>query len=133
MTNIKNIALTLSSIVLFAATSFAGTTTTTVTNPTSAVIDEPTAEPLIVNYLGEDENYLYFKVAVKSGANKFVSFAVNDKTEGELYSATFNSDKEQTLKIEKRENQELDFNLSAGKKSYSKSFTIMPRVTLAKL
>ncbi len=131
MTKIKNIAAALSMIVLFAGTSFAGTTVKTASLP--IVMNEPTAEPLIVNYLGEDADYLYFNVSVKSGSNKFVSFAVSDKAEGELYSSVFSTDKEQTFKIEKRDNQELDFNLSAGKKSYSKSFTIMPRVTLAKL
>lgn len=130
MTKIKNIALTLSAIALFAGTSFAGTNNI---NTLPIVAEEPTAEPLAVTYMGEDANYLYFKVSVKSGSNKSVSFVVNDKSEGELYATVFNADKEQTLKIEKRDNQELDFNLVAGKKSYSKSFTIMPRVTLAKL
>ena len=129
MTKIKKIAATLSVIVLFAGTSFAGTKTINL----PVVIEEPATEPLVVNYMGEDADYLYFKVSVKSGSNKFVSFAVSDKSEGELYSVVFSTDKEQMLKIEKRDNQELDFNLEAGKKSYSKSFTIMPRVTLAKL
>ena len=130
MTKIKNIAVALSTIVLFAGTSFAGTTTN---KSLPIVVEEPTVEPLVVNYVGEDAGYLYFKVSVKSGSNKFVSLAVSDKSEGELYTTVFSTDKEQTFKIEKRDNQELDFNLSAGKKSYSKSFTIMPRVTLAKL
>jgi hypothetical protein len=130
MTKIKNIAVALSMIVLFAGTSFAGTTTN---NSLPIVVEEPTVEPLVVNYMGEDADYLYFKVSVKSGSNKFVTLAVSDKSEGELYTTVFSTDKEQTFKIEKRNNQELDFNLSAGKKSYSKSFTIMPRVTLARL
>ena len=130
MTKIKNIAVTLSVIVLFAGTSFAGTT---VSNPLPVVKNGQIAEPLTVNYLGEDADYLYFKVLIKPGSNKFVSFVVNDKSEGELYTTVFHTDKEQTFKIEKRDNQELNFNLQAGKKSYSQSFTTMPRGTLARL
>lgn len=131
MTKIKNIAVALSTIVLFAGTSFAGTKSNT---PSLRIVnDEPTTEALAVSYLGEDADYLYFKVSVKSGSNKTVSFVVTDKSEGELYTTFFSTDKVQTLKIEKRENQELDFNLKAGKKSYSRSFTIMPTVTLNKL
>ncbi len=131
MTKIKNIAVALSTIVLFAGTSFAGTNSN---NPSLRIVnDEPTTEALVVSYMGEDADYLYFKVSVKPGSNKTVSFVVNDKSEGELYATFFSTDKVQTLKIEKRENQELDFNLKAGKKSYSRSFTIMPTVTLNKL
>ena len=98
MTKIKNIALTLSAIVLFAGTSFAGTTTN---KSLPIVVEEQTVEPLVVNYVGEDADYLYFKVSVKSGSNKFVSLAVSDKSEGELYTTVFSTDKEQTFKIEK--------------------------------
>ena len=129
MTKIKNIAVALSAIVLLAGTANAGTTNKSL----PIVVEEPTAEPLSVSFLGEDANYLYFQVSVKAGLNKTVSFMVNDKTEGELYSSVLKNDKVQTLKIEKRDGQELDFNLVAGKKSFSKSFTIMPRVTLTKL
>jgi hypothetical protein len=129
MTKIKNIAAALSAIVLFAGNSFAGTT---VNKPVNGIYygDEPAAEVLSVNYLGEDAEYLFFQVAVKAGDNKSVSFAVNDTEEGELYAATFKADKVQTLKIEKRYNQELNFNVKAGKKNYTKSFTVMPTVTL---
>ncbi len=130
MTNIKKIAAALSMMVLFAANSFAGMVNKT-TLP--IVVEDPTIEPLSVNYMGEDANYLYFQVSVKSGRNKFVAFAVSDKAEGELYAASFSTDKVQTLKIEKRDNQELDFNLRVGNKHFSKSFTIMPKVTLEKL
>jgi hypothetical protein len=130
MNKIKNTAIALSAIVLFAANSFAGTT---VNNPVKNGIyygEEPAAELLAVNYLGENEEYLFFEVTVKAGGNKAVSFAVNDAVEGELYSATFTSDKVQTLKIEKKFNQELNFNVRAGKKNYIKSFTVIPTVTL---
>ena len=127
MTKIKNIAAALSVIVLFAGNTFAGTVNKPVTG---IVADEPAAELMTVNYMGEDANYLFFEVAVKAGSNKSVSFAVNDSEEGELYATTFKTDKVQTLKIEKRYNQQLNFNVRAGNKSYSKSFTVLPTVTL---
>lgn len=131
MTKIKNIAVALSAIVLFAGNSFA---TTTVNNATvNAVYEEPAAELLSVNYIGEDANYVYFQVSVKKGANRNVSLVVSDQAEGELYSAVISSDKVQTLKIEKRDGQHLDFNVKAGKKNFSKSFTIMPAVMLEKI
>ena len=130
MTKIRNIALTLSATVLIAGTSFAGTITKM---PLPVAVEVPTAATLTVNFLGEQGNYLFFEVAVKSGSNKTVSFAVEDYTEGELYTAEFKGDKVQTLKIEKRENQSLDFKLLAGKKTISESFTIMPNIVLAKL
>jgi len=131
MTKIKNIAVALSAIVLFAGNTFA--TTTTVNAPVNGIYygDEPAAELLSVNYLGEDADYLFFEVSVKTGNNKAVSFEVTDSNEGEeLYSTTFSTGKTQTLKIEKRFNQELNFNVKAGTKSFTKSFTVMPTITL---
>ena len=129
MTKIKNIAVALSAIVLFAGNSFAGTTSKPV-NGIYYSADEPMAELMTVNYIGEDADYLFFEVSVKANSNKKVSFAVNDSEDGELYSTTFKADKKQTLKIEKRYNQQLDFSITAGNKSYSKSFTVIPTVTL---
>jgi hypothetical protein len=129
MTKIKNIALTLSAIVLFAANSFAGT----VNNTSKAIYVDPSSEKLIVNFVGEENGYLVFEVAVNKGSNKAVSLSVNDKSEGELYNSTIYDSKTKTFKIEKRDNQELEFAVKAGKVSYSKSFTIVPTVTLTKL
>lgn len=129
MTKIKNIALALSAIVLFAANSFAGTPAKTV----NTIVDEPAAEQLVVNFLGEEDNYLVFQVVVKPGSNRTVAFIVSDKEEGQIYKSVISTNKTQTFKIEKKENQELEFNLVAGKKSLSKSFTIIPTVTLTKL
>jgi hypothetical protein len=120
-------AMALSAMVLFAGNSFA----TTTDNATTVAKEETNAEPLSVNYLGEDANYIYFTLEVKT--SKPVSFNVTDNAEGELYSTVYKSDKVQTLKIEKKENQQLSFNVTAGKNSYSKSFTIMPTVALHKL
>ena len=128
MTKIKNIAAALSVIVLFAGNTFAGT----VNKPVNGIYyaDEPMAELMTVNFIGEDADYLFFEVSVKAGSNKAVSFAVNDSDEGELYTATFRSEKKQTLKIEKRYNQQLNFSVRSGNKSYSKSFTVVPTVKL---
>ena len=129
MTKIKNIALTLSAIVLFAANSFAGT----VTNTSKAIYVDPSSEKLIVNFVGEENGYLVFQVAVNKGSNKMVSLTLKDKTEGELYNSNIADNKTQTFKVEKRDGQELEFSVRAGKVSYSKSFTIVPTVTLSKL
>ena len=129
MKKIKTIAVTLSAIVLFTGAVNAGTSNKIL--PT--VVTVPTTEPLSVSYLGEDANYLYFQVAVIAGSNKTVSFAVSDRVEGELYSIVFSCDKVQTYKIEKREGQELEFNLEAGKKTFSKSFSSTQKGTLASL
>ena len=126
MTNIKNIAVALSAIVLTAGSSFAAPVF-----PVNAVkTEEPSAEPVSVKFIGEDAEYLYFQVAVKKGTNKAVELSVSDLFEGELYSTVFVSDKVQTLKIEKRFDQQLDFTVKAGKKNYSRTYTIMPTVVL---
>lgn len=131
MTKIKNMAVALSAIVLFAGNSFAGTTTN---KPVNGIYygygDEPMAELMTVNYVGENADYLFFEVSVKANSTQPVSFIVNDSNEGELYSTTFRSDKTQTFKIEKKFDQELNFNVRAGKRNYTKSFTILPTVTL---
>jgi hypothetical protein len=117
MTKTKNIALAFSMIMLFAGTGVAGTIKSLPVPP-----ELQQRNPLAVTYLGEDANYVFFRVSVKAASSKFVSFAVSDKEEGELYTAVFGSNKELTVKVEKRGQQELDFKLLDGNKSYSKSF-----------
>jgi len=129
MTKIKNIALTLSAIVLFAANSFAGT----VNNTSKAIYVDPSSEKLTVNFVGEENGYLIFQVAVNKGSKKMVSLTLKDKTEGELYNSNVSDNKTKTFKVEKRDGQELEFSVRDGKTSYSKSFTIVPTVTLTKL
>lgn len=128
MTTIKNSAIALLITVLFASNSFA----TNVINPVPVVT--ATAEnPLSVQYMGEEDGYLFFQVSVNTLDAKKVSFSINDKIEGEIYSTAMINSKTQTLKIEKRENQELDFQLEIGKKNFSKSFIVVPTVVLTKL
>lgn len=125
MTNIKKTALTLSAIVLFASSSFAATT-----NKLTVVDSFSTSEPVSVEFLGEDANYVFFQVIVKPGAAKTASLEVNDTNEGDLYTGKFNTAKTQTLKIEKKDNQELGFTVAVGNERYSKTFTLMPTVVL---
>ncbi len=82
-------------------------------------------EPFSVKYLGNDGDYLLFEVVVKSAVNKTASLGISDKAEGELYANNFRTNlKVQTIKIEKRDNQELNFKLELGKAVYNKSFSI---------
>lgn len=128
MTTIKNSAIALLITVLFASNSFA----TNVINPVP--VEKATAEnPLTVQYMGEEDGYLFFQVSVNNLEAKNASLSVNDRSEGEIYSAALSNNKTQTLKIEKRDNQELSFQLQIGKNNFSKSFIIVPTVVLSKL
>ena len=130
MTKIKNTALTLSAIVLFATSTFAGTENKALPMP-SFTSSEPVSS-VSVQFLGEKDNYLLFQVIVKGGNTKKASVQINDRLEGELYAAKFGTEKTQTYKIEKRDNQELNFTVSVGNETYSKLFTVMPTVVLDK-
>lgn len=121
MTKIKNILAALT-VLLFSATAFAGTV-----DPNA-----PVKEPLNIEYIGNDGNYLLFKVNVEQGDVANASFEINDKAEGNLFTKSINGDfKYKTIKIEKKDDQELDFVLTLGKSTYSKSFTIMPTTVLS--
>jgi hypothetical protein len=126
-TKMKNIVTALSAIVLFTTASFAGNIKADSLQATVKV-----SEPLTVEFVGEEDNYLVFEVALTSSATAPVSFTVSDLREGELYTAKFASNKKQTLKIEKRDNQILDFSLAAGKEVFSKSFIMVPTVVVTK-
>ncbi len=115
MTNLKNIAVAVASIVIFSNITHA--------QALKANYSVNYEEPLKVKYLGEDEGYLLFQVTLKSPSSSL--FAISDKSEGELYSTYFSDNlKVQTIKIEKRDEQELAFKLVSGKKTYSKSFSV---------
>ena len=116
MKTISKLVMTLSVIVLSTGAFAFNTKTLPVDS------GEPTTEPLSVKYIGQDEGYLIFRVVVKSDDYKPVSFVLNNKAEGELYTKVYKTDRLITFKVEKRDNQELDFNLVVNNKSYSKSF-----------
>ncbi len=126
MKKFKNIVLTLVAMVISA----------TAINAESiypANIDKG-AEPFTVKYIGNDGDYLLFQVIVNSTNTKETSIAVSDKSEGEIYTSHIESTyKAQTFKIEKRDNQELDFKLVIGKEVYSRSFAILTTVTMEKV
>ncbi len=126
MKNIRKFAAALSLFALTAGSSMAAP----VRNGSPVASEEPNAETLQVKYIGEDAEFLYFRVAVKKGANRAVEFAVSDRLEGELYSAVFSTDRVQTLKIEKRFDQQLDFTVRAGGKNISRSFNSHPALAL---
>lgn len=129
MTNIKNIAVAVASVVLFS----------TITNAQTlkASYSVNYEEPLKVKYLGNDENYLLFEVTLQSNAPTNTLFAISDKNEGEFYSSFLASGlKPRTFKIEKHGNdQVLNFKLMAGKKTYVKTFSVntsvIEKVTVA--
>jgi hypothetical protein len=81
--------------------------------------------PFAVKYLGNDENYLTFRIAVQPTLAKRSTLVISDKSEGEIYVTGLNSRYAyKTIKIEKREGQELSFKLVSGGKTYSKSFSV---------
>lgn len=118
MSNLKNIAIAIASVVIFS----------NITNAQALKTSySVTAEdPLKVKYLGDDGDYLLFQVTLQSKTPANTLFAIDDTNEGELYSSALsNNFKVQTVKIEKRDNnQVLNFKLVLGRKIYSKSFSV---------
>lgn len=104
---------------------FASLATNTVAQtviPASNQID--TSEPLTVRFLGSQGDYLIFRVEIKTGNVGHSILQIDDAIEGELYSnPIYTNSKFQVMKIEKRENQVLDFKLISGKKVYTKTYT----------
>lgn len=117
MTKLKNIAIAIASMVIF-------------TNITHAQVVKASysvnyEEPLDVKYIGKDGNYLTFQVSVQSltPGNSFLSIA--DKNEGVIYSLFFTPEfAVHTVKIERKDDQVLNFKLTMGKDTYSKSFSV---------
>ncbi len=118
MTNIKNIAVAVASIVIFTNITHAQTL--------KASYSVNYEEPLKVKYLGDEDKYLLFEVTLQSNIPTNTLFAISDKNEGEFYSSFLAASlKPRTFKIEKRGNdQVLNFKLVAGKKTYLKTFTV---------
>ena len=118
MTKLKTIALAAASLVIF----------TNITNAQAlkASYSVNFEEPIRVKYLGDDGDYLLFQVTLQSTSPAPAKFIIDDKKEGELYSSGWGADfKVQTIKIEKRDyDQELEFKLLLGKKTYSRSFSV---------
>ena len=118
MKNLKNIAVAVASMVIFANITNAQTL--------KANYSVSYEEPLKVKYLGDEGQYLLFEVVLQTGTSANPSFSIKDKKEGEFYSSINEPNlKPRTFKIEKRDDaQVLNFNLVIGKKTYTKTFTV---------
>ncbi len=121
MTNLRNIAAALASLVIFSSITNAQTLKTNY-----SVASLKTEEPIKVKYLGDDGEYLLFHVVLQSENPANSVFAIEDNSEGELYSSGLKSNrKAQTVKIEKRnDDQVLNFRLVLGRTTYSKTFSV---------
>ena len=69
-----------------------------------------------VNYIGQDKNYLLFRVYVPDE----VLLSVTDTNEGELYSSLVK--KSFKVKVEKKEGQSLNFRMVCGEAVYVRYF-----------
>ncbi|MEP7141827.1 MAG: hypothetical protein ABI707_03095 [Ferruginibacter sp.] len=118
MTTLKNIVLAAVSFVIFSNITHA--------QAVKASYSKNAEEPLKVKYLGDDGEYLLFQVTLQSSDHAKAKFAIEDKTEGEIYSSGFVTDlKVSTVKIEKKDaDQVLNFKLIFKMKTYSKSFSV---------
>lgn len=117
MTSLKNIAIAVASVVLFSNITYA--------QALKANYSVSYEEPLAVKYLGSDGEYLTFQVTMTPQTEGTALFAIDDKYEGQLYAANVTSPlKVNTVKIEKRDDQVLNFKLVVGKKTYTKSFSV---------
>ncbi|MCW3106810.1 MAG: hypothetical protein JWQ09_1316 [Segetibacter sp.] len=117
MTKFKNILVAAATLVIF--------TNITHAQSVKASYSVNAEEPLKVKYLGDDGSYLLFQVILQSKGSSNALFTIDDKIEGELYSSGLPSAaKVQTIKIEKRPDQVLNFKLFLGAKAYSKSFSV---------
>lgn len=120
MTNLKNIAAAVASLVIFSSIANAQVST-----GLPEAYNTGYSEPLSVKYLGADANYLTFEVSI---APQFISKSqvkLVDKEEGYLYSFNFTKGKNVTIvKVEKRDKQVLNFDMVANKKVYTKSFSV---------
>jgi hypothetical protein len=119
MTKLKNVAVAIASIVIFTSITQAQTSS----EERSFVNHE---EPMSVKYLGNEGDYLAFRVTIKADLGNNTSFVVADQTEGDLYSSALTSNEPgKIIKVEKRDGQVLDFKLVVGRQTtFLKSFTV---------
>lgn len=86
-------------------------------------------EPFAVKYLGNDDNYLTFRITIAPSVADKAMLAISDNREGEIYTTSLSSRYAyKTIKIEKRDRQELNFKLISGGKTYFKSFSANTRI-----
>jgi len=76
-----------------------------------------------VKFTGIQDNYLCFQVEIKDMYKNSV-LKISDKTEGELYTQNWKvKSPYQVFKIEKKDGQQLIFNLQTGSKDITKIFS----------
>jgi len=76
-----------------------------------------------VKFTGIQDNYLCFQVEIKDMYKNSV-LKISDKTEGELYTQNWKvKSPYQVFKIEKKDGQQLIFNLQTGSKEITKIFS----------
>jgi hypothetical protein len=83
------------------------------------------AEPLTVKYEGVDGDYLLFEITVNTTDVKRPELRIIDENTGPFYLQTLTSGEQvEKIKIEKKDEQNLSFELTAGKDTYNKSFAV---------
>mgnify|MGYP001797215457 CR=1 FL=1 len=118
MTKFKNIVFTLVALVI--------SVTGISARPLNRANSFLAKQTFSVIFIGSEGAYLLFQVIVNANNTNDTSFVILDKAAGANYTANINfTHNVQTLKIEKRDNQELDFKLVIGKDVYSRSFAIL--------
>ena len=76
-----------------------------------------------VKFTGIQDNYLCFQVEIKDTYKNSI-LKISDKTEGELYTQNWKvKSPYQVFKIEKKDGQQLIFNLQTGSKEITKIFS----------
>ncbi len=81
-----------------------------------------------VKFTGVQDNYLCFQVEIKDIENNSI-LKISDKSEGELYSQNWKVKSPfQVFKIEKKDGQQLIFNLHTGNKEITKTFSATTRL-----
>ena len=80
-----------------------------------------------VKFTGVQDNYLCFQVEI-NGLNNNSILKISDKAEGELYTQNWKVKSPfQVFKIEKKDGQQLIFNLQTGSKTLVKTFSAKTR------
>ena len=86
------------------------------------------ADNFSVKFTGVQDDYLCFQVEINNIENNSV-LKITDKTEGELYTQNWKIKSPfQVFKIEKKDGQQLVFNLKTGNKEISKTFSATTRM-----
>ena len=84
---------------------------------------EKKEDNLSVKFTGVQDNYLCFQVEIKGIGNNSI-LKISDKSEGELYTQNWKAKSPfQIFKIEKKDGQQLIFNLQMGSKEITKIFS----------